>query len=87
MFKEEREKFPPKSKDTKKWCKGKKGVEHQLQCVKIIKKYNSFKVEHFEHVCSVCGKVFDFWYPHPRESEVPTMPKWVVLDTKNIITN
>lgn len=43
-------------KDTKKWCKGKEGVEHKLVCEQS-KTYAKLK----ELICTTCGKKLD-WY-------------------------
>lgn len=66
-----------KKKNTKKWCKGKEGVEHKPIC----KKYNEVKLTNlFEDwrllVCSECGKELDHYYPIKQFSNKPK-PEWV----------
>lgn len=88
-YEEEREKRGPGKKDTKKWCRGKVGAEHELQCVLIVKRFNTFKVEHYEYVCVKCGKVQDTWYPPNAQGFSlfdKQQPTWVDLNTQNIVT-
>lgn len=59
-----------KKKNTKKWCRGKKGVEHQpvveidqkrlfgqeLEC-RFVKSNGRYLICYHHEVCTVCGKV------------------------------
>ena len=51
---DETKKLPAK-KDTKRWCKGKEGTEHQLQV--FNGKISSLKTKQLG--CKVCGKIFE----------------------------
>lgn len=67
-----------KKKDTKKWCKGKIGVEHQLKCVKYTDAKN---LDHIRPrqiswrilVCTVCGKELEIYYGRTTKPK----PDWV----------
>jgi hypothetical protein len=71
-------KVPAKSKNTKRWCKGKVGVEHKPRCVKSKSGSNNPENYSFhwrDLVCIQCGKVLDCYWPiRWRESSKPT---WV----------
>jgi hypothetical protein len=73
------------SKNTKKWCKGKVGVEHKPKCVdyadaKIAAKdingrpigfYKGWKLL----ICTTCGKELEHYYPFRQSEKKP--PEWV----------
>lgn len=68
---------PAKKKNTKRWCRGKVGVEHVLECVK--KEYYSCSV-FYVHACTTCGKELAWWHPStrwlpPRDRK---KPDWVI---------
>jgi len=47
-------------KDTKKWCKGVEGREHQLSIVDVHNPRGDLtKIERF---CKACGKTLDTWW-------------------------
>jgi hypothetical protein len=70
-----------KKKDKKRWCRGKEGVEHKLQCMK----YNEVKHTKYSFgetwrllVCTECGKELDYHYPHNFTNKDPIpVPDWV----------
>lgn len=73
----------PKKKDTKRWCKGKVGVEHQLKCYSYdeLKNKNSSLAGSFGKdwkilACTVCGKEIDRWYPFGSRKN-NAKPDWV----------
>jgi hypothetical protein len=54
---------PPqrRKKNTRRWCKGIEGREHQLEVVEIDSAWTKGRA-HFVDRCKVCGKhVDDFW--------------------------
>lgn len=64
------EELPAKSlgkKNKKKWCKGKKGVEHVL-VEKVSRTYThrNATTTYYSRVCKNCSKQIDFW--HRRET-------------------
>lgn len=74
----------PKSKNTRKWCRGKKGVTHQLvvkDSVTAKPSYYSTQFNPFGKIlfCSACGKEFGEWHPriHPSLWPDPPIPAWV----------
>jgi ribosomal protein S25 len=70
-------------KNTKKWCRGKVGVEHKLEC----KKYNDVKnmsiiAQYYINarilICTVCGKELDAYLPHSNIFfKSKPKPEWV----------
>lgn len=74
-----------KSKDTKKWCRGKVGTEHAPECVD----YNTYKRTTFAPewrllVCKNCGKELDGWWPNrflfnQYKSPPNPKPEWVTF--------
>jgi hypothetical protein len=53
-------------KDTKKWCRGKVGVEHKPECFKFDAGWvnaGSMAVAWRELVCTECGKKLASWMP------------------------
>ena len=72
----------PNRRDTKRWCKGKIGVEHVL----AIKSYRDLKGDDSPQVfsgwlvryCSVCGKETDLYMPPwPSTRKQKPAPGWV----------
>lgn len=66
------------TKDTKRWCRGKPGREHQPAC----KDYNDIKkVDHFKGwktlVCEACGKQMDHYFPSPFREYQSAPPNWI----------
>ena len=61
----------PSSKNTNRWCKGKRGKEHTLKCFVKWKIVSTCYVR----ACTVCGKEIDSWI----DSKFTRMPKpdWV----------
>lgn len=68
------------SKDTKRWCRGVVGREHQPQCVDWAKHTRStLKVEWRVLVCTACKKQLAYYFPSPfRKTPVPP-PSWVTF--------
>lgn len=74
-------------KDTKKWCRGKVGVEHKPECRDYQDVKNSFRGHALGDkmfqgwkllICTTCGKELDHYYPMTfagREPKPP--PPWV----------
>lgn len=65
-----------KCKNTKRWCKGKVGVDHEPKCML----YKNARPEGYTHywrelVCSKCGKILAYYYPSYRSLE--PKPAWV----------
>lgn len=65
----------PNKRNTRKWCKGKVGVEHKAEC----KKYHEVKNTSFKFyrswrilVCTVCGKELDIYFATRKNK-----PEWV----------
>lgn len=67
-------------KDTRKWCGGKPGREHQPQC---YRQTHYGRLSHFySYACSKCGKELDCWFDREAAGwgmmlEAPP-PDWVV---------
>lgn len=68
-------------KDTKRWCRGKVGVEHQPKCMgyndlkgggRIASMSRDWKIL----ACTVCGKELAYWYPFGSRKNNPK-PEWV----------
>ncbi len=49
-------------KDTKKWCRGKVGIEHKLEVFTINNGIGMWLEKSRELACVVCGKVLDRYY-------------------------
>ncbi len=68
----------PAKKDTKKFCKGKVGTPHQLECVKYVDAKKIDRTGSQQRwrilVCKVCGKELDIYYGNTKQK-----PDWVVL--------
>lgn len=75
---------PPGSskKDTKRWCRGKVGVDHKPVCID----YNDHKHTRYRFdvgkewkilICSECKKELDTWWPSPWRKTATTPPDWV----------
>lgn len=61
-------------KDTKKWCKGKVGVEHKPKCMVFSEMLDNSRAL----VCTECGKRLAVYLPIPWiTSEEDTKPDWV----------
>lgn len=69
-------------KDTRRWCKGKRGREHVLKCVSYNEvKHNNpspaswtkFTMFWKILICTVCGKELDHYYPFSKKNP----PDWV----------
>jgi len=72
-----------KTKKTRRWCKGKAGIEHKPECMPykpmVMNSVNIFE-EWRELVCSVCGKRLASWSPMPKEWRIDSKkskPAWV----------
>lgn len=68
--------LPSKKKDTKKWCRGKVGTQHELKCF-VYKNDNGSKFTKCWYVlsCMSCGKEMDHYYGTFVNSK---KPDWVV---------
>lgn len=68
----------PSKKDTKRWCKGKVGVEHKLECRDYVATKNA--PEYLNRwkllICTACGKELERWAPFGRRANNPP-PEWV----------
>lgn len=67
-------------KNTKRWCRGKVGVEHKPICVvyddlKNRKVYAPWRVL----ICSACKKELDHYYPSPFRTLPAPPPAWVCM--------
>jgi len=75
-------------KNTRKWCKGKVGVEHTPVCrdyrevkhsgdltfgERQVSLYQGWKIL----MCSECGKELDYYYPMGLNGKVRREPPWV----------
>jgi hypothetical protein len=74
---------PPARKNTKRWCGGKQGREHQPKC---FRKNHYGRVSHFySYCCTQCGKELDSWFDREAAGwgigwESPR-PDWVTDNT------
>jgi hypothetical protein len=75
-----------KTKKTKRWCKGKVGVEHKPECMLYKSVMTHDEVNIFKDwrqlVCSLCGKRLDWWAPLPKEWRMESKkpkPAWVTM--------
>lgn len=65
-----------KKKDTKKWCKGKAGVEHELKCYPYKHDgKNKYLKSCYVLACSSCGKEFASYFGTFSSTK---KPDWVV---------
>jgi hypothetical protein len=77
----------PNKRDTKRWCKGKVGVDHKLVVktrADIGKDHGlptSFKDWLIRH-CEICGKEVAWWFPMGGMKREP--PEWVVEYKKTL---
>jgi hypothetical protein len=67
-------------RDTKKWCRGKVGVEHKSYCVS----YNDLKNTRATYadewkvlICTACGKQLAHWWPSVFRPTKEQAPDWV----------
>lgn len=72
----------PNKRDTKRWCKGKVGVEHKL----VVKTRRELGKEHYRspdkmpslcRYCEACGREFDWYHPWFK-ADRQNPPQWVV---------
>lgn len=59
-------------KDTKKWCKGKVGREHDSVCVRDA---GNFAGPSYTLLCKVCKKKLDWWW---NSRWAKPKPDWIV---------
>lgn len=74
---------PSKSKNSRHWCRGKRGVPHKL----VVGNTADVKPGFFTRpsaegkilYCEACGKEFDLWWPRWYKSKwpEPPIPAWV----------
>lgn len=66
---------PAARKDTKRWCAGHRGREHQLVCEKSEwPPWESPDDNRARHLrCTACGKLLESWYPQWSKER----PTWV----------
>lgn len=73
------------SKDTKRWCRGKEGVEHQPKCVTYYQSKNlrepdaakgefSISMKWRTLLCAACGRHLAYYWPF-NDHDAP--PPWV----------
>jgi hypothetical protein len=74
---------PRSSKDTKRWCRGKEGVEHQAKCVSYLESKNEpppqpgsldVRARWRTLLCAVCGRHLAYFWPFTTKEEPPA---WV----------
>ena len=78
---EEIQKPKKKRKDTKHWCKGKKGKEHVLKCMthEEAKGPSHMALASWRYlVCTVCGKELEVYYGDKNHLIKQERPDWVV---------
>lgn len=70
------------SKDTRRWCRGIVGREHQPKCVQHVDAFPC--PEWRDYTCTVCGKVLARYWPFIRWHQdgtlvepLPPKPSWV----------
>lgn len=72
-----------KTKKTKRWCKGKTGVEHKPVCMlyKSVLTHDEIFKDWRQLVCSVCIKRLDWWAPSFANARMSKKPKpaWVTM--------
>lgn len=74
---------PPSNskKNTKRWCKGKAGVEHTGECKAYDDvKHSGLKCPEWKIlVCKTCGKELDNYWPYPADWNLKPIakPEWV----------
>jgi hypothetical protein len=79
-FDEDYERLPPKRKRTRKWCKGRVGVEHEPMWRDWHEMSSLYAVTNrdcpmlFE--CVNCQKHLDIWYPKPSWYTGGTKSMW-----------
>ena len=71
----------PNKRDTKRWCKGKVGVEHKLTvATRSMPGKDHGLPESFKNwlvrYCTTCGKEIAWYYPMGRAKKNP--PEWVL---------
>jgi hypothetical protein len=68
-------------RDTKRWCRGVVGREHELRC-----ELRRSWCREYEQRCAKCGRVMDYWFDNRRFPEDGMLklhkkvPGWVVLE-------
>lgn len=67
----ERSRPKPAKKDTKKWCRGKVGVEHEPKCMQG--RFPEYRIL----ACVKCGKELDHYWPARWMTTQPPRPAWV----------
>ena len=77
MFDDDKQTPRRSSKDTKRWCKGKVGNEHDPKCMRFTVGWCAAD-DWRELVCTKCGKKLDTWYPILR-TEDEKKPEWVTF--------
>lgn len=65
-------------RNTKRWCRGRVGIDHDPKCVS----YNDLKNATYAPgwkvlVCGKCGKQLDHWWPSPWRPNNDQPPAWV----------
>ena len=71
-------------KNTKRWCRGHVGREHQPKCVsyrEVKRSMVGFSSDFAKRwkllICTVCGKELDYYYPWRENIEKYPPPPWV----------
>lgn len=63
-------------RDTKRWCKGKVGVEHTPKCFDYAEVKRGPWLKGWKLLaCTECGKELDTWWPSARNKR--NKPDWV----------
>lgn len=77
---DERQRPIPGKKNKKKWCRGKVGVPHTPEPMKVDRWWaKGKKPDWWELVCTSCGKRLAFYYPMPWGT-FQDPPDWVPCD-------
>lgn len=70
----------PARKNTKRWCRGKEGIEHVPKCMPYGDGAALFLKEWRALVCVTCGKQMDYYAPPLDPIRYPRVkPKWVTF--------
>ena len=76
-YKEERERLLHAHRDKRSWCRGKKGVEHDLYASKEVVSRLWSSTFNWKLRCQKCGKVLEtYWYFMKKKNK----PDWVPED-------
>lgn len=66
------------TKNRRRWCKGKAGVEHTPKCMPYMPASLHIFEEWRALVCTVCGKRLETWFPRTFGLRERSKPDWVI---------